>query len=95
MSAPTMPAHVDPLVGWRLSQLELKYERLDKEGSAGVQALTSQVRQLAADFEAHERQHKEEAKAQVAARRWMVGIVVALIGPLYPIILIFSHRGGI
>ncbi len=90
-----MPAHVDPLVGWRLSQLELKYERLDTKGSAGVQALAAQVSQLAIDFEAHERQHKEEAKAQVAARRWMVGIVVALIGPLYPIILIFSHRGGI
>lgn len=61
-------------------------ERLDSLGSRGVGALQGKVEQfskelqrLTDDLEGHEASH-------VSNKRWTVGIVIALVTPLYPLL---------
>jgi hypothetical protein len=79
---------VDRLDG-RITQVDRRVGQLDEHGSRGVEALRGQLGQLGRDFEAHEKAHERAAAEQTTSRRWMIGIVVALVVPLYPLILVF------
>lgn len=97
MSGPPQPS--DPVsqtgfIMWRLTQLEHQFTQLDQQGSRGVDGLRLQVTQLTHDFEDHERQHEQTRKEQAISRRWLVGIVVAMITPLYPLLFVLLRLKG-
>jgi hypothetical protein len=69
---------VDRLDG-RITDNARAIDRLDQMGSRGVESLRSKVDQLAHDLEQHEQQH-------VSSRRWTIGVVLAVVVPLYPMV---------
>lgn len=71
-----------------------RMEYLDEHGSRGVDALKGQIEQIRKDFIDHEGAHSEAAKlardaaVQAAtARRWMIGVIIGMVTPLYPLLL--------
>lgn len=99
LAATPPPGPADPVsqtgfIMWRVQQLEAKYAQLDQQGSRGVTELRLEVRQLAKEFGEHEEQHKQARKDQATSRRWLVGIVVALITPLYPLLFVLLRLKG-
>lgn len=75
----------------RADAIDRRIDQLDQNGTRGVGALQLTVQQLASDMREHERKHEEEHAEMAAHRRWLIGIVVgvlvALVGPLYPLLL--------
>jgi hypothetical protein len=80
---------------FRAAQLAMsaRFERLDEHGSRGVDLLRVEVKSLRDDVTEHERLHENSRKEQVAARRWLIGVVIALIVPLYPLLIWLITRG--
>lgn len=76
----------------RIDAGERRMEQMDQTGTRGVAALQQQVAGLAADIREHETKHEEERREMARHRQWLIGIVVtvllALVGPLYPILLV-------
>ncbi|HEV8568928.1 MAG TPA: hypothetical protein VGQ92_17910 [Actinoplanes sp.] len=64
-----------------------RVDHLDEHGSRGVDFLKGQVERIRKDIEEHELAHAEAAKLAVSNRRWLIGILVALVTPLYPLII--------
>lgn len=97
-SGSTDPVSQSTFIMWRLAQLEHQVAQLDQQGSRGVATLATKVELLAKDFAEHEKQHKESEAAQATARRWTIGIVVGaiigLVGPLYPLVLLIARSKG-
>lgn len=95
---------VDSLTFWheigrldgRLNENSRHIERLDENGPRGMEALRLELRQLRGDLQEHEQAHQREVDDRKAARRWAIGLgvlaAVALVAPLYPLIL-FGHHG--
>ena len=80
--------------------LTARLERLDEHGSRGVDLLRVEVKNLREDMTTHEKTHeeaaeqaREAAKEQRIARRWLIGVVVALIVPMYPLLGWLVTRG--
>lgn len=105
MSEPTPPSPAAPASGdfhvWRdIDRLDRRIDvvasqigQLDQFGSRGVDALRQEVQTLSKDIKDHEQVHKDTTAAQAKARQFQIGMVVALIGPLYPLILlILTHH---
>lgn len=98
MQTAAYPAPLSPLFIWgelkatraeydrRLDALATKIDQLDQHGSRGVDALRIEVQQLRKDFLDHETAHQRQADAQVSSRRWFIGVMVALMVPLYPLL---------
>lgn len=83
----------------RLDGLEGRLSQLDQHGSRGVEALRielanlrTDLAQLGTDMVSHDAHHAAEARDRATARRWGVALLVtsglALIAPLYPLILL-------
>lgn len=92
-AAPPVPVGPDFLlwreidrVDRRIDENRTRIDGLDQHGSRGVDALRGKVDALARDIEAHEEQHEQARRDQVTGRRWLLGIVAALIVPLYPLL---------
>jgi hypothetical protein len=73
-------------MGRELDKLAIRLERLDEHGTRGVDRMAAEVAQLRKDVTEHEQAHEKQRQEQVASRRWLVGIVVALVIPLYPLL---------
>jgi hypothetical protein len=78
-----------------------RMEYLDEHGSRGVDALKGQIEQIRKDFLEHEGTHAESAKlareaatAAATARRWMIGVIIALVTPLYPVLFVLWGMKG-
>lgn len=71
----------------RIDTEAARLSRLDEHGSRGVEALRNQVQQLTRDIQEHELLHARQQEQQITGRRWIVGTVVALVVPLYPLLL--------
>lgn len=69
-----------------------RMEYLDEHGSRGVDSLKGQIEQIRKDIAEHETAHAEAARLLATNRRWMIGVIVALITPLYP--LLFALWGA-
>lgn len=94
---PTAPPPAPELLIWRLDQLERRVDGIDTGGTRGVQALTLRVDELVKDMATHEAEHKASEQQRRSDRRWIIGVAVALITPLYPLIgwmLAAALRGG-
>jgi hypothetical protein len=80
------PAFVWMEINRRVDVLTHKLERLDEHGTRGVDALRNDVARLRQDYAEHEASHKTARDDQVSGRRWLVGIFIATITPLYPLL---------
>lgn len=69
-----------------------RMEYLDEHGSRGVDALKGQIEQIRKDIAEHESAHTEAARLLAQNRRWLLGTIVGLITPLYP--LLFAVWGA-
>src|SRR5438105_6270711 len=80
----------------RIDRAFLQLDELDQHGSRGVDGLRIEVANLRADFAAHERAHEREVAERRTARRWGLGLgitaAVALVGPVYPLLLLLLER---
>ena len=74
------------LLSWRVDQLERRLEAIDLGGTRGVQALTLRVDELVKDGAQHEAAHHATEQQRRSDRRWIIGVAVGLITPLYPLI---------
>ena len=71
-----------------VSDLTRRLEHLDEHGSRGVDGLRQQFATLQRDLAEHEAMHAETSRQQVQARRWMIGTIITLVVPLYPLIFV-------
>jgi hypothetical protein len=69
-----------------VAELSQRITHLDEHGSRGVDALRTQFATLQRDLTEHEQLHAEQARQQLTARRFMIGTVVGLVVPLYPLL---------
>lgn len=76
-----------------------RMEHLDEHGSRGVDALKGKIEQIRKDFMDHETMHAEAARLAaeaarqaVQSRRWLIGVTIALVTPLYPLIIAIFAR---
>src|SRR5262245_12642788 len=83
---PLSPTFVWVELNRRMDMLSRTVDDLDKHGSRGVDGLRVEVGRLRSDLEEHEKNHKQAEQDQRTARRWLVGTVVSLIVPLYPLL---------
>lgn len=93
-ATPPPGATSSEFVNWRLAQLEHQVVQIDQQGTRGVAPLAQRVDQIAEDLHEHERQHERAADQAVKGRRWTIGIVVALVTPLYPLLIALVIRHG-
>lgn len=70
----------------RVDKLDARIDRLDEHGTRGVEALRLSFETLKRDLADHETMHTEAARSQTTARRFLIGTVVALVVPLYPVL---------
>lgn len=102
-TSPAGPLGMSPDFVWmeinrRVDSLAHRVDRLDEHGTRGVERLASEVRQLRTDFLDHEGTHEAARKETVSARRWLIGITVAVVTPLYPVLgtaiyFVLRHHG--
>lgn len=98
---PEIPGpHLSPTFVWvelsrRIDANQARLDRLDEHGSRGVDGLRQEVTRLRADLVEHEGMHQRAAEQTATSRRWFVGTVVALITPLYPLIIWLISRGQV
>lgn len=104
MSEPTPPSPAPAAGGdfhvWRdidridrrIDNVAQQVAQLDQYGSRGVDALRSEVQTLSKDIQDHEKAHRDAAVEQTKARRFQITMVIALIGPLYPLIVLILTR---
>lgn len=71
----------------RIDVLGHRLDRMDETGTRGVDALRVELAGIRRDFLDHEGKHSEDAREAATARRWLIGVVVALITPLYPLLI--------
>lgn len=91
--------HLSPTFVWmelnrRIDANAQKIERLDTSGPRGMDALRQDVGRLRQDLLDHESAHQRAADLAVTSRRWFIGTVVALVTPLYPLIIWLIQRGA-
>lgn len=77
----------------RVDAIVRRLEQLDEHGTRGVDALKGEVRQLGKDMSEHEKAHQRTADQQQTNRRWMIGTLIALVTPLYPLLIWLITRG--
>lgn len=100
-AVPEIPGpHLSPTFVWvelsrRIDANQARLDRLDEHGSRGVDALREQVTRLRQDLIDHEGMHQRAADEVATARRWLIGIVIALITPLYPLIIWILTKGQV
>ena len=70
----------------RIDENRQRLDILDQHGTRGVEALRNQVQLLASDIREHEQLHAKQTEQQITGRRWIVGVTVATVVPLYPAI---------
>lgn len=63
-----------------------RIDSLDQHGTRGVEALRLAFQQLEQDIRDHEATHQVTEERQANSRRWLIGTVVSLLVPLYPLI---------
>jgi DNA invertase Pin-like site-specific DNA recombinase len=71
----------------RMEAVDRRIDHLDEHGTRGVDALRAAFTTLQRDLADHEALHAEQARTQIASRRWLIGLVVGLITPLYPLLI--------
>ncbi len=71
----------------RIDESFKKLDNLDQYGSRGVEGLRAEVRSLRQDWIDHERQHERTATNLKWAIGLTIGSVIAMVGPLYPLLL--------
>lgn len=76
----------------RMDATDRRIDHLDEHGTRGIDALRAQLTALTRDLSEHENLHTEQAHAATASRRWLVGTVLAVVVPLYPMIWAFVGR---
>lgn len=80
----------------RINENARRIDQLDQQGPRGIDALRQEVQRLRTDLQEHEVAHQRDAQDRRTGRRWAIGLgvaaAVALIAPLYPVIL-FGHPG--
>jgi hypothetical protein len=91
-AAPPGGQDMSPMFVWmeinrRMDGVVRRIERLDEYGSRGVDGLRTEVARLRQDFGDHETAHEQARRDQVSGRRWLIGILIAVITPLYPLLL--------
>lgn len=59
---------------------------MDQGGTRGVQLLTSRVDDLVKDVASHQADHKAAEVQRRSDRRWILGVVIGLLTPLYPLL---------
>lgn len=69
-----------------LDKVNARVDRMDENGTRGVEKIAVEVAQLRKDITDHETLHDRQRQEQVNGRRWMVGTLVALTVPLYPLL---------
>lgn len=72
----------------RLDATGNRLDLLDREGPRGMAVLAVQVTQLAADLATHEQAHTDQARQRRADIWRLVAVLVALIAPVYPLLLL-------
>lgn len=90
-SMPNTPLEMSTTFVWmeinrRVDSLSHRVDRLDEHGTRGVDALRTEVARLRTDFVDHETSHEKARLEAVSGRRWLIGILLAAIAPLYPAI---------
>lgn len=83
-------------VARELDKVNTRIDKLDEHGTRGVEGLRTAVVQLQRDVQDHEKAHDVARRDAEAGRRWLIGIVVGAITPLYPLIgyVIFKLARG-
>ena len=96
-----MPSErLDPMFIWvemnrRVDDLSARLDRMDENGTRGVDGLRIEVRELRVDLNAHEDLHRKSAEEQATARRWFVGLAVSGVLALLanPLLVLWLTRG--
>jgi len=75
----------------RVSENARRLDQMDAMGTRGVAVIAVQVQELAKDLAKHEEKHDRQEAGRAAARRWMIGAVIAAVaavdGPMAAILL--------
>lgn len=90
--------HLSPTFVWvelnrRVDDLLRRLDQLDRDGPRGLDALRQDVGNLRQDLVDHEKEHRRAADLAVASRRWFIGTVLAVVVPLYPLLIWAIQRG--
>lgn len=86
-SAPLSPTFVWVELNRRIDDNKRRLDALDEHGTRGVDSLKQEVVRLRSDLEGHEKLHQRQADDQRTSRRWFVGTTIALVTPLYPLLI--------
>lgn len=93
----TPPPLLSPTFVWvevnrRIDAITHRVDALDSHGSRGVDSLRLELGRLREDLEGHERSHERQTAEQRSSRRFTLGTIVALVTPLYPLLIWILSR---
>jgi hypothetical protein len=80
-----------------------RLEGIDQSGTKGVAVVQTQLNEVVRDlvelkaevdkrFDAHQRQHAQEAEARIAGRRWLIGTSLAALAIIVTLLLNITIR---